>query len=485
MAGWIAAATLARRLDPDLYEITIVESSHVGNTSVGESVVPPVVSFLRDLGLDEQELIHKTKAGLKLGIQFQGWSEKNGSYFHPFGTLGRQPNGLEFFQYWLKARSGGDTTPLTSYSPSAVMARNGKGAFPFKLAPDSPLAGAEYALHLDSSLVVRFLRDFAEHKGVKCINAHVVRVRKHENGDIQSLELNNGQNIVGRLFIDCSGIRSLLIGEALTSPYESWQHYLPCDRAVVVQSAYSGKVNPYMISRAQESGWSWHIPLQDRISQGYVFSSEYSSDHQAKKLLLDEVDGDPLYEPYFIPFRTGIRKQAWKMNCVALGLSGGFLEPLESTAIQLITRSVQYLLDLFPGFSSEGQDWSGLAAEYNARIRTDYEEVRDFLILHYCTSRRSDTEFWRRCQSYPVPEGLTARIRLFADHGQLRLDKDMMFQKRSWQSVFTGMGVVPRRYHPFADMGDFERIHKKMRADVDSIEAATRALPDYQGFQLN
>jgi len=484
MAGWLAAAALARQFEPARYEIKIIESSHIGNISVGESVLPSVISFLHNLGLEEHDLIKETQAGLKLGIEFRDWLGMDERYFHPFGRLGRAFEGREFFQFWLKARDLGDLTPLMDYAPAAVMAKYGKFAFPSELASASPVAGAEHALHLDTNLVVGYLREFSEKHRVRRINGHVVRVNRRDDGNIESLELNSRQVIQGDFFIDCSGFRGLLIGEALQVPYESWRQFLPCDRAVTAQSAQSGSAAPYMISTARGSGWIWQIPLQKRISSGYVFSSEHCSDDQARQELLATMAGEPLAEPHFIPFRTGIRKQMWKKNCVALGLAAGFLEPLESTAIHLITRSIQLLLELFPNLSQCDQDWTCLATEYNARMSADYEEVRDFLVLHYCMTKRTDTEFWRRCQSTPIPEHLREKIALFKAHGQLRIDNDRLFDKSSWQAVFTGMGLIPRCYHPFADLDNFDEIHEQMRAERTTLDSAVQALPDYRGFLL-
>ena len=481
MAGWAAAAALARRLKPRFYDITVVESSHVDNLGVGESVLPSVISFLRDLGLNEQDLIHKAQAGPKLGIEFRDWSEKGSSYFHPFGTIGSKLGEAGFFHYWLKARAGGDLTPLMDHSPAAVMAKHGKFVLPFKFPAGSPLAGADHALHLDAGLVVRYLREFSEKHHVRRIEGHVVRVHQQENGSIESVELNSRQVVDGDFFIDCSGVRGLLIGETLDVAYESWKRFLPCDRAVAVQSTPGGQAFPYSISSAKESGWAWCIPLQNRISSGYVYSSGHCSDNHARQILLNSLNGDLLYEPHFIPFRTGIRQQMWKKNCLALGLAGGFLEPLESTAIHLITRGVKLLLELFPNLSGDEQDWPCLASEYNSRVRSDYEEIRDFILLHYALTSRTDSEFWLLCQSLPIPESLGRKIELFKSNGQLSIISDRLFRKSDWQSVFTGMGVIPCHHHPFADMDNYERVHRLMKSNRDRIEAAVQDLPD-SGF---
>jgi len=478
----MAAATLARQLRPELYEISVIESSHISTIGVGESIVPPVIEFVRNLGINEQDIIQSTQASYKLGIQFRDWLTKGDSYFHPFGSLGRRLDGHEFIQCWLKARSEGDTTPLMDYAPAAVMAKNQRYALPFDLPPDSPLAGANHALHLDASLLHQYLCRFAEERSVKRINAHVVHVNVAENGSIESVELNNRQTVRGDFFIDCSGFRGMLIGETLNSPFQSWGHYLPCDRVVTAQVEHSGEIPPYSISTAKESGWTWRIPLQNRISSGYVFSSDHCSDNQAINVLLDSVEGKPMHEPGMISFRAGVRQQLWKKNCIAIGLAGGFLEPLESAAIYLVTRGVQRMLELFPNLERDEQDWPGLATEYNTRMRMDYEEIRDFTILHYCTTTRADTEFWRLCQSNPVPDSLAGRIELFKARGELRIADDGLFKKSNWQAVLTGMGVIPRSYHPFIDLVDFNGISQAMQAHRAQINDAIQALPTYRKF---
>ena len=481
-AGWMAAAALARQLRPELYEVSVIESSHINTIGVGESIVPPVVAFIRNLGMNEQDFIQNTQASYKLGIQFRDWLGNGESYFHPFGALGRKLDGHDFLQCWLKARSEGDSSSLMDYAPAAVMAENQRFALPFKLPLESPLAGTNYAFHLDASLLHQYLRWFAEERGVKRINAHVVRVNTAQSGNIESLELNNRQTVAGDFFIDCSGFRGILIDETLSSPYQSWKHFLPCDRAVTVQAAHSGAIPPYTISTARESGWTWRVPLQKRISSGYVFSSDHCSDNQARKTLLDAVEGEPMHNPGMISFRAGMREQLWKKNCIALGLSGGFLEPLESAAIYLVTRGVQLMLELFPDLQRDEQNWPSLAAEYNARMRMDYEEIRDFIILHYCTTTRADTEFWRFCRSNPIPDSLAAKIELFKARGELRIADDSLFQESNWQAVLTGMGVIPRSYHPFIDLVDFNGIRQAMQADRVQMDKAIQALPTYRKF---
>jgi len=480
-AGWMAAAVLSRQLKPELYDISVVDSSHISGIGVGESVVPAVVSFLAGHDFDMADFIQKTEACYKLGTRFEDWHGDGESYFHPFGTLGRNLNGYGFFDCWLKARSGGDQTPLTDYSPAAVMAANHSFDPAQSLKPGSPLSGADYALHLDAGLAQQYFRQHAEQRGVKRINAHIVHIKKHQDGQILSLELNNRHTVEGDFFIDCSGFRGLLIDEALNSPLQSWKHLLHCDRAIAVQETSVLEPPLYTTATANEFGWTWKIPLQKRISHGYVFSSEYCTDEQAKQTLLKNVDGQTLQEPWIIPFQTGIREQFWSENCMALGLAGGFLEPLESTAIYLVTRGIQHLLELFPDFSEERKSWPSLSAEYNARMRADFEEIRDLIILHYCATKRSDTEFWRRCQSSPVPDSLAERIELFSARGELRITRDGLFRASEWQSVLVGMGIEPRSWHPFLDMSDFEVIHGMMQADRDDLDQVVRNLSTNYG----
>ena len=482
-AGCIAAAALAKQLSPEHYEITVLESSHVEGVGVGESVLPSFMSFLQKFGLDERDVIKKVGASIKLGTQFRDWCGNSDSFFHQLGDLGCELNGYDFFDCWLKARSGGDTTPLQDYAPAAVMASTLRFDRPSGFPTDSPLAGANYALHLEVGMACRFLRDFAVQRNVRFIKAHVVRVNRGESGYIQSLELNNRETVDGDFFIDCSGLRGLLVGETLNSAYESWKQFLPCDRAVAVQTPNQGVIPPYTINTARENGWTWRIPLQKHTSSGYVFSSEHSSDQEASRVLLESVEGKPLQEPHFIPFRNGMRKQLWKKNCIALGLAGGFLEPLESTAIHLAIRGVESMLELFPDLEEGAHEWPALADAYNGRMRAEYEEIRDFIILHYLTSHRTDTEFWRRCQSMPVPDGLASRVELFKTRAVLQIAEGSLFKKANWQAVLTGMGVIPCAWHPFLDMVDFTAIHQLMQAEKAALNTAAQKLSAYKGYQ--
>jgi tryptophan halogenase len=349
--------------------------------------------------------------------------------------------------------------------------------FPRGLPKDSPLLGANPAMHLDSSLMQQYLSHFAEQRRVNLIHSHIVQVNMKKNGSIDSLDLNNRQTVQGDFFIDCSGFRGLLIDEALGSPFRDWSKFLPCDRVVALQTAVDSTSQPFTVSRARECGWTWRIPLQTRVSSGYVYSSGLCSDAQAARVLGETAVGEPLHDPKYIPLRAGMREEVWKKNCIALGLSGGFLEPLESANIHLVTQGVELLLDLFPDIFEGQQEWPGLAAEYNHRMRTEYEEIRDFTILHYCTTRRVDSEFWRRCHSNSLPDSLVEKIELFSARGELPKSSGRLFTASNWQAVFTGMGVIPRSYHPLVDMADFGDISSAMLNHRKKLEKAVANLP--------
>lgn len=481
-AGCIAAALLSRQLKPEIYEITMIDSSHVSSIGVGESVLPSFISLLQKLGLDEKDLMQETGASIKLGVQFRNWRGNDDSFFHQLGGFACELNAFEFFDCWLKARSQGDLTPLQDYAPAAVMAGEQRFDLPDRLPPGSPLLYAGHSLHLEAGLARQPLRELALQRDVKFVKAHVVRVNLGESGSIRSLELNNREIIEGDFFLDCSGLRSMLVGEALKSSFESWKHFLPCDRAVAVQTPNQAVIPPYSVTTAKESGWTWRIPLQKRISTGYVFSSDHCNDREASRVLLDSVEGEPLQEPHFFPFHNGKRKELWKKNCIAIGLAGGFLEPLESTAIHLAIRGVESLLDLFPDFNEDVSEWPVLAAEYNSRMLVEYEEIRDFIVLHYCASDRTDTEFWRQSQSRPVPDSLANRIELFKTRAELQLAGNSLFKKSNWQAVLTGMGVIPRAWHPFVDMADFDEIKQALQMARTSLNTTVDGLPTYQEF---
>lgn len=476
-AGWITAAMLSHYFQAGGCAVELVESEEIGTIGVGESTIPPFLRLLASLGIDERDFIQSTQASFKLGIRFEDWQRVGDRYMHPFGVIGGPLGPHEFYQCWLRAKAAGHPSALHDFAPGAVMAQQGKFMLPFK-AERTLIGGANYALHVDARLVARYLRDYAEARGVKRTEGIVSDVVTHADGSVAKVRMKDGHEIAGDLFIDCTGFRSLLIGKTLETPFEDWSDMLLCDRAVVVQTENVGAPHPYTLSKAEAGGWRWRIPLQHRAGNGYVFSSRHISDDEARATLMGGLEGRALMEPMFIPFKTGVRQRLWEKNVVAVGLSGGFIEPLESTALHLIYRGVDFLLRFFPDRDFD----PALRAEYNRRMVADYEEIRDFIVLHYCKTLRDDTPFWRAVREAPIPDSLKERMALFEASGVLREGVDDMFRNPSWQSVMEGMGVRPQRYQPLVDTIPYEVISQTLDQSAPMLAAQVAGLPSHGEF---
>jgi tryptophan halogenase len=445
-AGWMTAAGLARFLGASFCDIVLVESDAIGTVGVGEATIPAIHDFNNKLALDEQDLMRRTNATFKLGIEFVNWTRQGHAYIHPFGYYGRDMNGVAFHHYWLRNRELGDSTPFADYCLAIVAAKSGKFAHP-KQYPRSIYSSYFYAFHLDATLYAKYLRNYAELRGVQRIEGRIVDAKlRGEDGFIESLTLENGEQIEGDLFIDCSGFRSLLIGGALQTAYEDWSHWLPCDRAVAVPSENVGDPIPYTRATAHAAGWQWRIPLQHRTGNGHVYCSEYISDDEAAQLVLDNIEGAAIAEPGVLKFTTGRREKIWNRNCVAIGLSSGFLEPLESTSIWLIQAAIMELIQSLPdrGFSKEN------IAEFNRNMALKFEQVRDFLIFHYKVTERDDSPFWQYCRNMSVPEGLEYRMKLFRKRGHVVYSPRELFIETNWLAVFMGQNLVPEAFDPRA-----------------------------------
>ena len=471
-AGWIAAAVLAHQYR-GIIEVELVESDDIGTVGVGESTIPPFLQLLSGLGISESEFVQATQASFKLGIGFQDWRTIGHRYFHPFGTIGRPTETGDFYQLWLRAAANGGTRPLQDFAPASVMAGAGKFMLPFK-APKTPIAGASYALHVDAKRVARFLRGFAEERGVTRTEGMVTEVATRPDGFVERVILKGGRSIAADFFIDCSGFRALLIGKTLGVGYTDWSHWLLCDRAVAVQTENVGPPPPCTLAVAEPAGWRWRIPLQHRTGNGHVYSSAHMSEDEAAALLMDQVVGAPVTDPLPLRFTSGVRDKVWDKNVLSLGLASGFIEPLESTAIHLVYRGMEYFFRFLPGTDCAAE----LADEYNRRMTADYEEIRDFVILHYCLTERRDTDFWRACAEMELPESLARRIALFRVNGTIPEHVDELFRSASWQSVMDGMGVRPRSHHPAIDRvppGEFG-------AMADALAHFVTSLPDHAQF---
>ncbi len=476
-SGWISAAMLASHLKNDLCQIEVVEPNESGALGIGESTIPPFVGLIQKLGIDEQDFIRETQACYKLGIKFVDWHKRNEAYFHPFGVLGCPISSHDFYQCWLKARAQGCAPSLQEFSPSAVMAQKGR-FYPPQQAPNSPVGGANYAVHLDAKLVVRYLRRFAEGKGVIHTKGLVNNVVQKDDGFIDHIILDDGRRVKGDFFIDCTGFKALLIEDTLQAGFEDWSRYLPCDRAIVVKTTTEGTIVPYTTATARKAGWSWRIPLRQSTGHGYVYASRFCSDAEAKSTLLANLDGTRITDPQVIPFVSGKRKQTWKHNCLSIGLASGFIEPLESTAIHLVARGIDFFLRFFPDRDCE----PSLIKEYNRRMSMDYEEVRDFIILHYCATQRADTPFWQWCKTMELPVSLQEKIALFAGHGIVQEGVDELFRSSSWQFVFEGMGIHPSKYSPRVDNLEFTEIDNNLQRARSAILNMVKTLPTHDEF---
>jgi tryptophan halogenase len=476
-SGWVAASILANQFKQEAMEVELVESEQIGTIGVGESTIPPFVGLIKNLGISEKDFIKSTHATFKLGISFPDWTNIGESYFHPFGSIGVRFGIHEFYQAWLKAKHNGHPSSLQDFAPCSAMAKEHR-FFPPQQAQNTPISAASYALHVDAALVAKYLRSYSEKLGVTRTEGKVTEVKKRDDGGIAALVMESGKRIDGDFFIDCTGQYGLLIEKSLGVKFEDWLNYLPCDRAVAVQTENIGEAIPYTISTARESGWSWRIPLQHRTGNGYVYSSKFCSDEEATQRLMTFIDGKPITEPKIIPFKAGMRESIWHKNCLSLGLSSGFIEPLEATAIHLVQRGMDLLLKFFPDQDCD----QVLIDEYNRRIRMDYEEVRDFIVLHYCLTEREDTPFWRHCKNMDIPPELKERIDLFKAHGTLREGVDELFRAPSWQSVFDGMGVRPAKYCPRIENLDYKLIEDALKEADMAIKDTVAKLPSHDKF---
>lgn len=453
-AGWMAAALMSKRLDKQGVAITLVESSAIGTVGVGEATTPAIRDYFRQAELDEAATMRASGATIKLGIDFENWAGEGRRFFHPFGLYGTPSNGVAFHHYWLKLRAGGDRRPIGDYCLATQLAYAGRFITPPRPAPD--YAFFDYAVHFDAGLYARHLRSVAEARGVRRVDATVQGVERAENGLIAGVRTREAGLVAGDLFLDCTGFRSLLLGEALGVSYVDWTSLLPCDRAVALPCAHKPvpALEPYTRATAMEAGWQWRIPLQHRVGNGYVYSSRHISDDEAVATLSGRIEGEPLAEPNLLRFVTGHHERFWAGNCIALGLAAGFLEPLESTSITLIFSGIERLLQLWPDRHCD----PALADDFNRITTLEYERVRDFLLLHYWGNARRGQPLWDACRETPLPEKLAYKIRMFTSRGRMVRYEWDPFQDPSWLSMFAGLELLPERWDPIADFFTAEQI---------------------------
>ncbi len=470
-AGWMTAAALGKVLGPDYADITLVESDAIGIVGVGEATIPQIGTYNRMLGLNEDEFVRRTKGSFKLGIEFVNWGRLGDRYIHPFGHYGINMEGLSFHAFWQRLRHLGKAGKLDDYSLMATAGRMNKFMRPID-AGHSPLSQITYAFHFDAGLYSLYLRSLAEAKGVVRREGKIVKVNQDgETGFIESVDLEDGGCVEGELFIDCSGFRGLLINQTLGIDFVDWSHWLPCNRAVTVPCAGVAEITPYTRSTARQAGWQWRIPLQHRIGNGHVYCSDYLSDDEAAATLLDNLDGEALAEPRLIRFTTGHRRKYWDKNCVAIGLSSGFMEPLESTSIWMIQSGVSRLLSNFPDRTFAQVDID----RYNKVLIKETEFIRDFLILHYHATERDDTPFWNYCRTMDIPPRLQEKIDIYRNNGRTFRDEDELFNDTSWFAVLTGQCGQPRSYDPVAEMMSEDETLRRL----DQIRGAIANSADY------
>jgi tryptophan 7-halogenase len=476
-AGWMAAAALSR-LGQAGVAITLIESDEIGTIGVGEATIPPIRTFNDMLGIDERDFLARTQGTFKLGIEFVGWHSIGSRYMHAFGTFGADLEGVKFHQFWLKNRDEPWAGSIEDYNLNAVAARRGRFQTP-AADPRSVLSTLSHAYHFDAALYAGYLRDYANARGVARREGKVAGVDLHPTtGFVEAVTLADGTRIEGELFIDCSGFRGLLIEQALQTGYESWTHWLPCDRAVAIQSEAVGDPLPYTRATALSAGWQWRIPLQHRLGNGYVYSSSHIGDEDAARLVLDSLEGTAITEPRFIRFTTGRRLKVWNRNVVALGLAGGFMEPLESTSIHFVQAGISKLLALFPDRSFDPV----LEAEYNRLTNIQLEQVRDFLILHYNATERTDSDFWNDCRAIDIPESLARKIALFRSHGRILRFEDELFSETSWLAVLLGQGIVPQAYDTLVDTIDSDQVRYMLSRMAEVMRKAAEAMPSHGDY---
>lgn len=470
-SGWMAAAAFSKKLG-ELVDVVLVESDEIGTVGVGEATIPPIRTFNKILDIDEKEFMKATQATFKLGIEFTGWGQKKNSYIHSFGKNGKRAWLADFHNFWLYGKEVGLDTDIGEYCFELQAAKANK--FGLKGSMD-----INYAYHLDATAYARYLRKYSENLGVTRVEGKIESVKLRDlDGHIEGLLLEDGQMIDGDFFVDCTGFRGILINEALGVGYEDWSHWLPCDRAIAIQSESGGPPVPYTRSTAHGCGWQWQIPLQHRTGNGLVYSSKYWTDDEALSALKANLPAKSITDPKYLRFQTGRRHKVWEKNCVALGLSSGFLEPLESTSIHLIMVGITRLMYLFP-FSGVQPT---LVDEYNRQATEEIESIRDFIILHYCATERDDTDFWKYCKNMSIPESLRHKIQLFKESAYIYQKDYELFAVDSWVQVLLGQKVFPQAYHNLPKMMSSEEIKMLLGRVKSSVLGAVEALPNHDEF---
>ncbi len=476
--GWMAAGSLSKFIADKDISVTLIESPNIGTIGVGEATIPNIVAFNKNIGIDEVDLIKETQATFKLGIKFDNWYKENSTFFHPFADYGMPINGVEFHHYVNRMKANGADVQLQDYCFASTLASFGHFAQP-NPNPQTPLADYSYAYHFDAALYAQYLQKFSVKKGINHISANVTGTKlNNESGFIESVVLDDGREISADLFIDCSGFKGVLIHGAMGIELRDLSKYLPCDRAVAVQTELVGTPTPYTIATGLEAGWQWCIPLQHRMGNGYIYSSDFTTNQAAEDCLLANVDGKTINDVRQFNLPLGAREVVWHKNCFALGLAAGFLEPLESLGLSLIQTALSKLYTFFPDMSFNPHD----IAEVNRLHNLELDRAVDFLTLHYKLTKRQDTEFWRHCQNMPIPDSLAHKIEVFKSQGQVIMYDQESFEQASWLSMYNGFHVTPQRYDMRANTIAADVIMKNLQQMKSSMLDAAKQAMSHQAF---
>ena len=481
-AGWMAAAALSRIRAGRPVAITLIESEEIGTVGVGEATIPPFLDFNRLLEIDERDMLSMVQGSFKLGIQFVNWGKIGDSYIHPFGNYGYQVDGISFHHVWHKYQQAGDKRPIQVFNVETMAAHFGRFARTEDYQRDD-LPPVNYAYHIDAGRYARYLRNYAETRGVVRREGKISDVTlDNESGFVSSVTMESGDVLEGGLFIDCSGVRGLLIEQALKTGYDDWSNYLPCNRAVALPCLREDGRGPlpYTRATAHSAGWQWQVPLQHRNGNGHVYCNEYMSDDEAHSILVNNIAGKPGAEPNFLRFVTGRRKKFWNKNVVALGLASGFMEPLESTSLHLVNTGINKLIALLSldGVTQAQED------AFNRLTGKEYERIRDFLILHYNSTTRDDSPFWNYCRNMPVPDSLTEKVELFRQNGQIFREDDELFTETSWAAVMMGQGIKMGGHNAMADAVREPNTRREIDEMEKSIQFVVQHMPSH-GEYLN
>ena len=483
-AGWMAAAALSRLKKTNRVNITLVESEAIGTVGVGEATIPPFVNFNELLEVGESEMLSAVQGSFKLGIQFENWGQLGDSYIHPFGAYGYNMGGIAFHQVWHRFKQEGDKRPLQVFNVETMAAYFGRFAKTADYTNNGQrgdLPPVNYAYHINATAYAAFLRKYSEARGVVRQEGKINDVKLDgESGDVASIQLESGQIIEGDLFVDCSGFRGLLIEQALETGYEEWTHWLPCNRAVALPCNRDdgSPPPPFTKATAHSAGWQWQVPLQHRNGNGHVYCDSFMDADEATDILIKHMAGKPTADPNHLRFVTGHRKKFWNRNVVALGLAGGFMEPLESTSIHLINTGIDKLISMLSleGINDAQRD------TYNRLGIKEYQRIRDFLILHYKATERTDSEFWNYCRTMSVPDTLTQKIELFKANGQIFREEDELFTETSWAAVMLGQRIAMNHHNAIADTLDLRKTASELAEMEQSIRYVVQNMPPHQDY---